>query len=267
MTDTAPQGQPADTGNTGVVEGQGSNEHSLYGEFLNEVPEEQRPLAEPWVKKWDAQVTRKFQELHEGYKPYKDLGAEPETLQQALAIYELLDTDPGQVYNALKELMEEGEANTPPVQTPPVESQNSPVKPEAFQGLPPELKAQMDQQQQMLEVMAKFLIDQQSQSTQQKEDQELEAYLSALKQQHGEFDEDYVLTKMANGASGEDAVKAYNALVQSKVNEASSATTPPVLSGGGAVPQETQKVTDLSKDQTKSLVASFLATANQNGRD
>ena len=50
------------------------DEFSLANPFLNGMPEEHRTLLAPYVKKWDGQVTKKFQDYSSKLKPYEQLG-------------------------------------------------------------------------------------------------------------------------------------------------------------------------------------------------
>lgn len=57
-------------------------DYGLSESFLNQIPEEHRGIVGKYVKNWDGTVTKKFQDIHEQYKPYKELG-ELEELQRA----------------------------------------------------------------------------------------------------------------------------------------------------------------------------------------
>src|SRR5213078_3895076 len=78
-------------------------DYSLANGFLERVSPEHRAIVEPYVRQWDAGVTRRFQELHSQMAPYQELGAEPEQMQQALEIMEILNTNPWQIYGVLHE--------------------------------------------------------------------------------------------------------------------------------------------------------------------
>jgi uncharacterized protein YciW len=48
-----------------------SESQAPYANYLAELPETVRSLVEPTFKKWDGDVTRRFQELHSEYDPWK----------------------------------------------------------------------------------------------------------------------------------------------------------------------------------------------------
>lgn len=255
------QGDFGDTG--GAVEpsddGQGSGQpdYSLGNNFLKDVPEEHRTILEPYIKKWDSGVTRRFQELNSKLKPYEGLDvSDPAELKQALEIYKILDSDPRRVYEALRAQFDSGD----------FEEDNNEDGNESFQGLPPELTQQLTEQQQVLEALAEYVLGQQQTTQEAQEDAELENYLELLKGEFGEFDEDYVLAKMYKGMNGENAVKAWQAAIQQQLNSAGS-TRPAarVLSGGGVVPSEAQNVAKIPRKDIKNMVAQLMANAAQEG--
>jgi len=242
--------------NTGTA--QQESPDSLANPFLSNIPELDRQVVAKYIKDWDAGVTRKFQEIHSQYEPYKQLGASPEDLQAAFNIYQQLNQDPKAFYQALAdalgdELEEQGQQETPLQQVNP-----------AFQGLPPEFQAEYQQTRKAVEALAQYILDQQDSQKQQAEDAELDNYIKTLREKHGEFDEEYVLTKMYTaGMDGEQAIAAWKQSIQEYINKAGGVPQgQPVfkpLHGGGSVPnEESKKITDLSRNETKSLVAELM---------
>lgn len=228
--------------------------------FLESIDANDRPIVEKYISKWDADVTRRFQELHSKYRPYEELGAPVEDLQYAYGIYQQLNNDPQAFYAALTEALkddsgEQGLGNT-----------NGNGNDLPFQGLPEEFQTEYQKTRQAVEAMAAFILEQQESQMTQQEDAELDQYLKGLKDKHGEFDEEYVLAKMyATGCDGEQAITAWKQAVQQFINQTGGAPkrTPKVLSGGGSVPSEVQKVTDLSRKDTKKLVEQIMANSVQ----
>lgn len=259
------QGQETGTGFESDNGGQGDSQpQGGSNPFLESVDPAHRQFVEPYIQKWDADVTRRFQELHSQYEPYKQLG-DPEELAVANAIYQRLNEDPQGFYKDLAELLQQetGEQGSPSGQG----QQQNLGQALPFQGLPEEFQAEYGQTRQAVEAMAQYILDQQQTQQAQQEDAELEQYMGNLKQQFGEFDEDFVLSKMYTaGMNGEQAVQAYHQRLQEFVNQSGGIQrqqTPKVLSGGGSVPQQTQKVSDLNRKDTKDLVAAIMQQASQ----
>ena len=258
------QGSVEGQQDTGVESGQEQSDGLASG-FLNRIPENERDIVGKYVKQWDAGVTRRFQELHGKYKPYEELG-DLEQLQKAMEIYSVLDEDPQRLYNALGEAFGYGQQNG-------VEGQQQQIGQTEEEDNPlqahfKELQTRFDEQSKVLEAVAQYILNQDQVSKQSQEDKELEQYVGLLKEEFGEFDEDYVLTKMYHGMSGEEAVQSWNNLVQQHVNQANQSTQglPAILSnsGGSAIPVgEQQRLGSIPSKDIRSLVADVLAQAQQ----
>lgn len=64
----------------------------------------------PILAKSDKDVQSRFEKIHEGYKPYKDLidnKVDPQRVQQSLSLVEQLESNPEFVYNSLKSFLQE----------------------------------------------------------------------------------------------------------------------------------------------------------------
>lgn len=270
-------------------------DNSLANPFLANVAPQDRPIVEKYIRDWDAGVTQRFQQLQNQYAPYQQLG-DIEDLQNAAALYELLNENPQAVYEFLQQ--ELGLAQQPqgfqqqpgqsPYQQPQQFQQPSfqqPGVPQGFQGqqpqfqtpqggfqgLPPELAHQWQQQQQLVNTMAQGFVQFLEQQQAEKEDQALDQALNQMKQkysQYGEFDEDYVLTKVMQGMDLEAAVQNFYQVAQRQVNGAmqNQANAPTVLGGGGGAPGgPPQKLSALSSKDVKGLVANLVEQASAQG--
>jgi hypothetical protein len=91
MADSADPVQP-DQGQGDEANGGGTP----YDELLSRIPEEVRGQVEPVLRDWDANTTRRFQELAEkgrGWEPYEKLGVnqrDPEVLEWAMQFVDTL---------------------------------------------------------------------------------------------------------------------------------------------------------------------------------
>lgn len=232
--------------------------------FLGRIDPAHRTIVEPYVKQWDAGVTRRFQELHGQLQPYQELG-DPEMLSQAAQLYEMIDTDPERVVQLIQEALGQGDQQSAGLDT-----QQAPQGLEQGDqgqtpGLPPEITQQLNTMQQVLEALAQRTLDGDTQQQEQQEDQQLDQYFGLLQQEFGEFDEDFVIAKMMAGMDGEQAVQAYQNAIQGQVNKRGQGApnVPPILSGGGSVPAETQRISQASNKEVKSLIANILAASQQ----
>lgn len=261
-------GAPSGNGQGGNAQPQGQQRNEFLEGILAEVDPAHRPIVEPYLGKWNAGVTRRFQDLHGELQPWKELGADPETVQQALSLMEQIDTDPQGVLALLQEAIEEmtgGQGQQQPPQG--AQGQQAPGQEGQQSTLPPEfqqLQERFGTFETVLEAMAEQILDQRSSEQEAQEDQQLDQYLGLLKQEFGDYDEHYVIAKMMAGVDGAEAVKQYQAAIQGQVNSrARQPNVPPVLGGGGSIPQGGKSVTDASKKETKNLVAQILAASQQ----
>lgn len=267
----APESQPASNGSQQPEGSQPAPDSKTWGvEFLEGLTPEQRKLVEPAVKQWDAGVTRRFQELQTQYAPFRPLlesGVEIADVQNALQIYTLLDQNPQYLYQLLKtELEGAGGEGAPGVQ-----GQGEPGD-EEYE-LPPQVQQQIDQLQAVVEALAQQTLQSRNEQTVQQEDAELSEYLDLLKTEKGDFDETYVLARMARGESGADAVDAWNRVLQERLNGAGQGNgappvpgseLPPILSGGGTVPVTSENIGTAKDKDVQSLVANILQQAASN---
>lgn len=87
-------GQPQPTTDPGAGEGEGQG-NEFYQSLLSDIPEEHRPYVEEAVKKFDGEVTRKFQDAadyRKQWEPYEELGInnlDPEAVQGLMAFAEI----------------------------------------------------------------------------------------------------------------------------------------------------------------------------------
>lgn len=246
---------PSNNGNENAGQG---NEHSLANDFLKNVPATERPILEKYIKDWDAGVTKRFQEIHGQYEPYKQLG-DPEQLRQAMEVYQLLDQSPQVVYQVLKEQFGEEVAAAAAQQQ--QEEQEEPD--EWTQRLSP-LQESLERQQQMVDAMAQILLQNQQQAQETEEDAALDQYLGSLKAQYGEFDEEFVLSQMAAGVDGADAVQKFQGILKehsAKAREATSHLPPVVLSGGAAPPPDANSVAKLPDKDIRNLIAQMVSNS------
>lgn len=234
-----------------------------YKAYLDEIPEALRPQVEEAFKKWDGDVTQRFQSLHSEIDPYKAVidEYEPTAIEQAINIVKLMDDNPEeflrQYIQATGLTPEQGTAVTPT----PSQTVTPPVTPLADDPYAPKF-AELEQG---LAAITQMLQGQQQQSVQQQQQQQLEGILQGLHTKHGDFDDIYVLTMLGNGLDPEAAVGQWKSTLN-KYGVSANALAPTVVSasnGGHAVEQISAE--DLASGKVKSadLVAQMLKIANE----
>lgn len=250
-----------------------------YANYLAELPETVRSLVEPTFKKWDGDVTRRFQELHSEYDPWKpvlELG-DPDLVQAQLQIAQVLEEDPQRFLKAFAdaypELVQEalGQQQTPTQQVTP--GQNSE---QGLGDLDPNdpLVQRLNQLEQTLSQVAGGFSNFTEGQQQQEHQRILDQTLADLHTKHGDFDDTYVLSQMAfRNLTPEKAVEEFKNNILARYGQPQQQPQPPqqvapqVLPPGGGLPANPVNIADLANDDkaTKALVESILNAANQQG--
>lgn len=245
-------------------QGSDETEYSYGSDFLSnlgtDVTDEQRALIEPLIKKWDAGITRRFQELQgelSQYEPLKEAEISTDDLESLIYVNHLLENDPKELFKVLKEAgVEFDETPTPPVGKTESEGSNTPID------LPPEIQARIDQLEQLVTLLAEGEVSK-TQTAQEQEDQkQLDNYIDLMHKEFGDFNDEYVVFKLGQGLNAEDAFKAWKELA-GPVNQDEGKKPPVVLSGAGGPPVPEGDVRKLNRADTQSLVIKFLENAQK----
>lgn len=194
--------------------GQGGN--PAWEEFYNAIPEDYRedvqPHVTPVLEKWDRNVQQRF----ESYKPYEKYvqnKVDPQVIDYAMNLLDTLNDHEGavQVYEQLGSYLESqgliGQEDSPTDSETNQQNDNSDVD---WDQLPPAVRQQIEQLQEGLSVLAQDRVQERQKQIEAEEDAALDAELKKLHETYGDFDDEWVLVKMANGMDAEDAVKSYN---------------------------------------------------------
>lgn len=235
---------------------------SLANPFLESIPDEDKPIVEKYIKTWDANVTKKFQEIRDTYRPYKDLGVEPEVLQSAMQMWNAANADPKAFYLTLSEAVKElgilddlnGQA------PPPVNNGNNGGLPE-YEGLPPAFVEEWSGVKQTLAGINEFIQSEKTSRESQQQQQQLDSLLKELHTKHGDFDEPAVLGRMLKGLSPEDAVKNYKQDLENTINSRTK-RNPPQLPGEGSTPFDQVDRSKLNNPSDRRQLVADMLRAN-----
>lgn len=242
-----------------------SESKAPWENYLEKFPSSLHPVAREVFTEWDGNVTKRFQDLHSTYEPYKPFVEqwEPESIQEALQLAQALEANPQEFYNAMAKAYgfaesEQGAENQPEVEAP-QEFEYDPDDP---------LQVRLSQQEELLRTLSDHILGQREAQEQARiqaeQDAALDTAMNTLKQQHGEFDEQYVLMQIANGVDPEDAVKQFQTLVGTWAarQNAPAASAPRVIGSGGGLPSTKVDPANLNSKQTKDLVVELLRSQN-----
>lgn len=209
-------------------------EPSLGEGFLKDIPEQDRNIVGKYVKEWDSGVTKKFEEIHSLYRPFK--GMDADLVSKAMYLNDYLQNDPigfmTQLQDTLTQMKEEGliEMGDDELEEPEEleefdENEFSPAALKVIQQLQSQLNDVDTRTQNFL------------QSQEEKEQlAELDKLMVNLHTEHGEFDDDWVLLQMSRNVAPDEAIKKWNEVIQKGVSSPARRQIPKVMSGNGTIP-------------------------------
>lgn len=221
--------------------------------ILEQIPEEDRTTVSKYVKTWDGNVTKKFQDYSDKLKPYETLGS-PEEVQAALEVIQLMNEDPLEFYNQITVALNQHG----------ILKEDKPMSdlglPE-YEGLPEPVVQKIQQLEEMLSGQSSKFEEFMAAQEEKKVMEQVDSLLSTLHNKHGEFDEDWVLMQMSRGISPDEAVAKFQKDV---VQKYSSPRKPPLalLGGAGSVPSGQADFSKMTHEERKAWAVRQLQALN-----
>jgi hypothetical protein len=254
------------TDNTGGEESSNGG-NPAWTELYSVLPDNLHPLVSPVLEKWEQGTQQKFQQYAETtkqYEPYQGLieqGVAPDQIEQALAVAQLIDSDPQGFLKQMQAFYGDPQSQQPEPQQ---QSQDNSYDQFDEQPFDIENDPRFQQLKQQQDLIAGFLAQQVEAEQAQNADQQLDSEIQSLTEQYGEFDEDYVFGLALNGVPLEDAVQRYHSMVENvRTRPAADANLPNIIAPGGGLPSEQVNPADMTDAQRKAFVMNALAQANQ----
>jgi hypothetical protein len=237
-----------------------------WNEFWESIPEQYReevqPNLTPVLEKWDQNVQKRF----ESYKPYERYvrdGVDPQVIEYGMNLMNKIDSNDGamEVFGQLGQYLEsQGLLSTEDDEY--EEEEDGEFD---YDSLPPQLRRELDELRGAYGTLAEHNLMQQQQKIEAQEDAALDAELSKLRSQQGDFDDEWVLAKMVNGYSAEDAVTSYHEWLDKTLQGRNKTPAYRPMGGGGDFPSSGQvsprKMNDV---QTKEYVTQLLFDTYKN---
>jgi hypothetical protein len=245
---------------------------SLASPFLEKIPAQDRAIVGRYIKDWDAGVTKKFQEIHGKYKPYTTLGP-PEQLQQYVNFANNFRADPENVFRLMwqgmqeqygedfnKELLrvlqlEEAAMSEDYAPQPEYQQQYAPEQPDPTQ-------IQLQNMAQELDGLRSWKESQEQERTSQQEAQQLDGVLTAMHTKYGDFDDNWILVRLAEHGNVAQAVQEWNQMI-GKYSQSSPRQAPKVMGGQGGVPNGQINADKLRGKDRRAVVAQMLEGLGQ----
>ena len=244
---------------------QESSEETYGNQFLQSVDEADREIVGKYINDWDAGVTKKFQDYSEKLKTYEEMG-DAETLSSAQSILKDIQSDPVEFFNNYRDyLVENAQAIQEQYGIEDInqaigiaqqmeQEQEMPDDPSGlpeFEGLPPQFIDQFKAMESKLEEYgSKF--ETLNNGVQEKEQaQMLDKTLETLHNEHGAFDDTFVLTQLANGKTTAQAIEAWTGMKQSIIDSHAKTPPPSLLNGPAGTPLDQVDPTKLNDAKTR----------------
>ena len=240
-------------------------EDSLGNQFLSKIPEQDRPIVGKYVKDWDGNVTRKFQELQGQLKPYKELG-DLDQIRAAHNFYNNFRTNGNQMFGTMIKAFFEHYGET------------------AGQELNRLLGIEMAQQEgdweyqdeeepddnqifqqnvvSEIEELRSFKETYEQQQLEAQLEKQVDSIVGAVHNARSDIPERFVLQGIASGATPEKIIAFYDE-IRNSGSQQTSRNPPPIMGGQGGVPSGQVDVSKLDAKGRKSLVAQYLAASDQ----
>jgi hypothetical protein len=238
-------------------------EYSLANPFLNGMPEEHRTLLSPYVKKWDGQVTKKFQDYSTRLKPYEALGPvdelqkyynfaqnfrqDPEGLFRLMYLGlqeqygDQFNTELNRILQLEQEAMSDEEVE--------YEEPEAPVDDQFQQNVVKEL-------QELRQWRDSFIQQQEEQVGQQ----QLDGVLNQMHTAYGDFNDDFIIMELSKHGDVNQAMQAWNALLgKYSSQQAPARQAPKIMGGQGGVPSGQVDTDKLRGTDRRQAVANMLA--------
>jgi len=248
-------------------EAQPSEDLSLASPFLNKIPVEDRAVVARYIKEWDAGVTKKFQEYSGKLKPYEALGPYEE-IQKYVNFANNFRQDPENVFRLMWQGIQEqyGEdAEQEIMRILQLEAEE--MADDYEQGTednevdPNEVFQQNVSQE--LEELRTWRENFEAQQQTAEENAQLDNVLGAMHTRYGDFDDNWILVRLAEHGNIEQSIKEWNAMIGKYTQNGASRQAPKVMGGQGGVPNEQVDASKLRGKDRRSNVAALLEGLGQ----
>lgn len=228
-----------------------------WNDVLGIIPETLHSQITPHFQKWDQNFQTQIQKVHSQYEPWKpfiDNGVDPADVDYGLGLLNAIATNPQEVLSALQEALQSESGD--------LEQQGQNESTPGATNFDISQHPEFQKVQGLVDTMAELLLSQKEQEQQAQEDAALEQELETLREQHGEFDEETVLS-LALKYDG-DLEKAYQHYSQ-VFGSSQRQPGPPILGSGGSAPNFSLDPKKMDSVQTRQTVAQYLKDALGSG--
>ena len=238
-----------------------AQDNPAWQPFLDILPDSLHETVRPVLSDWDRNVQQRYETIQQQYAPYeqfREQQIDPGELAYSYQVVQALNENPAEVIRTMAEFF--GIELTPQQQAQAAAVAAQPITPGDTETL--EVDPRIQQLEQGFQTLAAMALQQQSQAEARQADIQLDTTLTTLKQQHGDFDENIVLSYMLSGQTPEQAVMAYKSLESQILSGANRPPAPRVMGGGGGVANDRVNPATMSDAERRALVTNMLMNTN-----
>ena len=222
--------------------------------YLANVPEEERPIAQKHILEWDKGFNRYAQGVQQQIRQYQELG-DPQTLQTARSVYQRLIDDPQGVAEWLHQqgyTVKEANAAVQQAVNGQAQEEDPLLKHPKFQ----ELNQKIDRYDRILGMLAEQNKTRAEQEEAEKADKELSDYMSAFPDK--KVPEKFILTYLNAGIIDPQRIaQEWNETIQGYTNDRHANQVPNIV-GATSSPTPKQDPATMNTDQRQAALLAAL---------
>jgi len=240
---------------------------SLANPFLNEVEASHRAIVAPYIKKWDAGVTKKFQEYAAQRKQYEALGSY-EDLQRFTNFARGLSQNPEKAFAALwnhyqETYGDEFEQHLPRLLGIAEDAMSEDFNDQEFEdtdnGAPDEQTVIQQNLLSEVEQLREWKENFETQQQEAEQNRQLDNLLGQMHNQFGDFDDRWILLQLSEHGDPNRAIKEWNEFVGKVSQNGSQRQAPKIMGGQGGVPSGQVDPTKLKGMERRKAVQDALS--------
>ena len=244
-----------------------SEDTSLLNLYLKDIPPQDRDIVARYAKQWNQGATKKFQEIHGKYKPYKDLG-EVEELVKYRNLANNLRANPEGFFKIMFDGLREQYGDTFETEITRIlgvddvsdeyegeeEVEGGYEEPDQNQIIQENVLRELDE-------LREWREQQETEKYEAEQDRQFDAVLSAMHNKFGDFDDRIMTQLLAEHGDIGKAVEDWNRTI-GKFSQGSQRQAPKVLGGQGGVPSGNIDPKTLRGKDRRDLVNAWLEQAS-----
>lgn len=170
----------------------------------------------------------------------------------------MLDSEPEFFLETVRGILRENGIDVGAEETP-----GTPGTPPEWDGIPQEFVDRFNQMENLLAQVGQSVLDDRQSRQDDIEMAQLDSLMDDMHNEHGDFDDQWILSRLAAGYSPEEAISDWNDFIERVSSQGNRRPAPPVMGGGGQIPSGQVDVTKMSRSATQQMVARILEAASQ----